>query len=404
MTIEKLKQQIVEKTQENITSLDHVLAIQDTTEINYQAHVNKVADLGTVGNGTDIGFFLHPMLIMDAKNSRCLGLGAVHHWNRTKSKSPEYSKLPIEEKESWRWLETAMETQKNLSHAKLITVIADRESDIYEEWYRIPNSKTHLLTRCCRDRVLIDRSEKLFEYTDTLPVKSSYTLDLPARPGKRSSRKTQIELRFDKVTLKKPQKCSDLNAPEMVEVHVVDVREKIGFTPKGEEPIHWRLLTTHEIYSVEDAKQIVGWYRQRWNIEQLFRTLKRQGLNIESSQVEQSEPLIKLCMLALQVAVQTLQLTLARDGNVPSLSEEVFSPEEKKLLSKLQTQLEGKTQKQKNNYRRGTLAWATWIIARLGGWKGYQSESPPGPITILNGINEFHILFAGWSLHKNLCA
>ena len=99
-----------------------------------------------------------------------------------------------------------------------------------------------------------------------------------------------------------------------------------------ETPIHWRLLTTHRVECLEEALRCVDWYRQRWTIEQLFRTLKKQGLNIESSQVETGEGLTKLACLALQAAVRTMQLTLARDGGSSVQEAEVFNLDETKVL------------------------------------------------------------------------
>ena len=142
---------------------------------------------------------------------------------------------------------------------------------------------------------------------------------------------------------------------------------------------------------------------QRWQIEQLFRTLNRQGLNIESSQLEGAPGLTKLAVPALQVAVKSLQLTRARDGTDARLATDVFEPEELTVLTALQPKLEGKTAKQKNPHGQGQLAWAAWIIARSGGWKGYASESPPGPITMLRGMQQFASLRSGWALAE-MCA
>ena len=82
--------------------------------------------------------------------------------------------------------------------------------------------------------------------------------------------------------------------------------------PAGEEPIHWRLLTTHAVETVQQALTVIGWYRQRWHIEQLFRTVKRQGLDIEDSVLAEGEALEKLAVIALIAACQTMQLVLAR--------------------------------------------------------------------------------------------
>jgi len=125
----------------------HVLALHDTSEINYQAQRRRKRSLGTVGNGTDVGLFVHPVLAVDAQDGQCLGLVGARIWRRTTGKAADYRKLPIEAKESNRWLEAADQAKAVLADAALVTVVADREADIYEKWDRLPDHRTHVLTR-----------------------------------------------------------------------------------------------------------------------------------------------------------------------------------------------------------------------------------------------------------------
>lgn len=401
VTKEELIENIISKSIP-LTTSRHILAIQDTTEINYQAHAGRVTGgLGTVGNGKDIGFFMHPMLLVDAELETCLGLGAIKTWVRTTKAHSNYPKQPIEEKESFRWLETAEQTKKNVHEAAQLTLIADRESDIYEEWDRIPDQKTHMITRCCRDRKL-RTEEMLYAHVKNLEVSGLYEFDVESRAGKRSAHKARLEIRFHDVEIKRPKNCSDKTASKSIKLHVVDVQECSETVIGNEKPIHWCLLTTHTIKTKEDALRIVRWYCLRWNIEQLFRTLKKQGLDIESSQIETGEGLIKLGILALFIAVKTMQLTMARMGKEQSITA-VFNEIECKILAAVLPTLEGKTEKQKNPHLVSQLSWAAWIIARLGGWKGYKSESPPGPITMLRGQKRFQSLLEGYLLAE-LCA
>jgi len=400
--VPELIEQTLQKT-EPLTQGLHVLAIQDTTELNYQAHAKRTRGLGTVGNGTDQGIYLHPMLTLNAETGACLGLSGLKLWRRHREEGRAYWKLPIEEKESYRWLEVAEQAKQTLKQAAMVTVIADRESDIYEEWARIPDEKTHLLTRVCRDRALVE-SRSLYAYTDQLPVQTVYTVDVPARPKKRSAHEAKLELRFGRVSIKRPAKCKGVGLPKTIELTIVDVRERPESVVGDEEPIHWRLFTTHAVENIVQAQQIVDWYRQRWVIEQLFRILKKQGLNLESSQLEDAQSLMKLAVLAIQVAVTSLQLVSCREGETGQPISDVFNQKEILLLNVLLGQYEGRTEKQKNSYPKDQLAWATWIIARIGGWKGYGSESPPGPITMLRGLREFATLYKGWALQNELCA
>ena len=380
----------------------HVLGIQDTTEINYQAHCNRIKEgLGPVGNGRDLGFFMHPMLVLDAEEGTCLGLSGIKVWTRKEEKKENYKKLLIEEKESYRWIEVAQTSKEVLNQADKVTIIADRESDIYEEWARIPDEKTHLITRACRDRKLVN-GQTLFRYTNNLAVCGTYEVDLPKRVGKRSAHKACLEIKMGEIEIKKPGNCRDRMAPCSLKIRVVDVKEKQETVVDEEDAIHWCLLTTHEVNTKEDALQIVCWYCMCWNVEQLFRTLKKQGLDIESSQMEKGSGLMKLGIIAMSVALRTMQLTVARKGKDQIVSV-VFNEEECQALSKLQIKLEGKTIKQKNPHSPTLLSWAAWIIARLGGWNGYPSESPPGPITMLHGLKRFQSIFEGVQLAK-LCA
>mgnify|MGYP006174302781 CR=1 FL=1 len=170
--------------------------------------------------------------------------------------------------------------------------------------------------------------------------------------------------------------------------------------PPGAEPVHWRLLTTHDVPDARAAWRIVGWYKQRWTIEQLFRVLKSQGLQLEDSQLETAERLLKLAAIATQAAAVILQLVQARDGRTPEPADIVFSAPEIKTLDALVPTLEGKTTLQKNPYPSHSLAWAAWVIAKLGGWDGYPRSTPPGPITFKLGIDRFKAIALGHALHN----
>lgn len=402
MTLTELIEQCIHKASPFVESL-HVLAIQDTTELNYQAHADRTMGLGTVGNGSDKGFFMHPMLTLEANTGACFGLSGLKVWERHREGERQHWRLPIEEKESYRWLEVANQAKKNLVNAAMVTVIADRESDIYEEWARIPDEKTHVLTRVCRDRALADFGT-LYAAIEQMPVQDIYSVEVPARPKKRSAHVAELALRFDRVIIKRPAKCKGKDLPETIELTVIDVRELPQSVVGHEEPIHWRLFTTHRVENSEQARQVVDWYRRRWMIEQLFRVLKKQGLDVESSQLAHGESLMKLAVLALQAAVTSLQLVLSRDGQTEQPTSLVFNQKEIGLLSVLLGQYEGRTEKQKNPHHKNHLAWASWIIARIGGWKGFASESPPGPITMLRGLREFAVMYKGWSLCNEMCA
>jgi hypothetical protein len=384
----------------------HVLAIQDTSEINYEAQRERKHGLGTVGNGRDVGLFVHPVLAVDAGTGQCLGLLDVQVWRRFKRKAKNYRKQPIEDKESYRWLKgpqrvKAAIAKAAIAKAAMITVIDDREGDIYEKWARLPDRRTHLLTRACRDRAVAGGG-RLFAIMAGFAEGHRFKLDLPSRPGKRKPRQACLTVRFGKVRVCRPKSCSDPNARRELELFAVEVRELDP--PTGEPPILWRLLTTHAVESVAQALTVIGWYRQRWNIEQLFRTLKTQGLGIEQSVVEDGDALEKLAVIALIGAATTMQLVLARTAAVHDQpATQVFDDRQIEVLDALQARLQGRTSKQQNPYPPRSLAWAAWTIARLGGWSGYESERSTGPITIRDGLQRFNAIVQGFFLDKNVC-
>ena len=171
--------------------------------------------------------------------------------------------------------------------------------------------------------------------------------------------------------------------------------------PTGVEPVHWRLLTTHGVADPAAAWQIVGWYRQRWTIEQMFRLMKTQGLRLETSQLADAAGLIKLAIVAAKAATVILQLTQARDGTTGEPACLVFTEPEQVALDAVQARLEGKAAP-RNPHRARSLAWAGWIIARLGGWDGHPSSRSPGPITFCRGLQYFRAIAEGWTL-RDVC-
>jgi len=382
----------------------HVLALHDTSEINYQAQRRRKHALGTVGNGTDVGLFVHPVLAVDAQTGECLGLVGARIWRRTTGKAADYKKLPIEAKESNRWLEAADQAKAVLADAALVTVVADREADIYEKWDRLPDHRTHVLTRACRDRSLSD-GRRLFATLASFEERHRFELDLTARPGKkRTARTATIAVRYGPVCIRRPKACSDRQASPEIELFAIEAREIDP--PPGQKPILWQLLTTHCVDSVEKAVTVIGWYRRRWDIEQLFRTLKQQGLRLEQSVVENGEALEKLAAMALITAATTMQLVAARTtGQHAAPASRVFTPQQLGVLAALLKTLQRRTPKQQNPFPPDSLASTAWIIARLGGWTGYPSDKSNGPITMRNGLERFHAIADGYNLAtQHLCS
>ena len=372
----------------------HVLAIQDTTEFNFPSHAVSKRGFGRSGNDRDLGLFLHPTIAVDASHGGMIGLVGAQIINRTAAKVENPKPRPIEEKESYRWLLAAEEAADVLGAAACITVVADREGDIYEQFARRPEG-VHLLTRAAQDRCLADAG-RLFATIDAWPEQHRETIDLPQLPGRRA-RRACLALRFGAVSLRRPPTADKGLAPS-VDLFVVDVVEVDA--PEGVEPLHWRLLTTHEVTTTEQARQIVLWYRMRWTIEQVFRTLKSAGVQVDQSQVTHARRFVKLAVVALIAALRIMQLVIGRDGRTAQSMADAIDPANETALKALNGSLEGRTEKLKNPHPLASLAWLAWIVSRLGGWSGYTSRGykPAGPKTIARGLLRLDAFLEGWKL------
>jgi hypothetical protein len=179
---------------------------------------------------------------------------------------------------------------------------------------------------------------------------------------------------------------------------VVDVAEVDA--PPDVEPLHWRLLTTHPVRTVEQAQQVVAWYRLRWTVEQVFRTLKSAAVQIDQSQVTEARRFTKLAVVGLIAAVRIMQIVVGRDGQTEQSMADAIDPVHEPALAALNARLEGRTELLKNPHPSGSLAWFAWIVSRLGGWSGYTSRGykPAGPKTVARGLLRLDSFLQGWNL------
>jgi hypothetical protein len=275
--------------------------------------------------------------------------------------------------------------------------VDDRAGDIYPKWACLPQTGVHLLTRAMVDRRLIGGGT-LFDAAGQFAVAGRRQIDLPARQPDRAKRTAVVELRLGTVEICRPRDEQDRTLAATVPLRLIDVREVNP--PEGVEPLHWRLVTTHEIADTAKAWQVVAWYQARWIIEQLFRVMKSQGLQLEDSQIASGERLVKLAAVATKAACIDMQLVQERDGRDRLPAANVFTEPEIETLEALSPTLEGKTERQQNLHPVASLAWAAWIIARLGGWNCYYK--PPGPVTMRRGMEQFYPIHRGRQLEMAL--
>jgi hypothetical protein len=374
-----------------------VVVIQDTSELALGGRRAKANGYGPVGKGGALrGLLLHAVLAVDAGTGGVLGLVDAKVWNRKGGKAKPRRARKTPQKESQRWLDGTMRAAEVLAAANSITGVSDRESDIYEHFARCP-SNVHLIVRACQNRQIetdtADQMNLLFSHVDSLPEQGRLEVKIPAAPG-RKARVTELAVRFSRVVLCKPLHGAARDLPATIALTMVDVRETS--TPEDGKPIHWRLLTTREVTSLGEARRIIDLYRMRWAIEEFFHTLKTAGFDIEAADIGDPQVMIKFVTAAAVAAVTVMQLVKARDGTTGQSLTDAFEPADQPILEAVSTQLEGKTARQKNPHPRGSLAFASWVISRLGGWTGYYGK--PGPHVIRRGLDDFQRIKYGAAL------
>ena len=349
----------------------HILAIQGTTTLR--------------DDGGGRGIVAHPLIAVDAGSGALLGLVHAEFIFRDGGLRASRKTRPLADNQSHRWLEGA-------AQAASVTVIADREGDIYGAFADRPQG-VDLLVRASHNRYL-EAGGRLFDCTQALEEAGRMRLSLPAAPGRRA-RDLTLLLRYCQVRLKRPRgRVQGPDQPETTPVYLVEAREVSP--PPGIRAAHWRLLTTHSVHMPEAARTMVRYYRERWIIEQLFRVLKTKGFDIEAVRISDEEPFQKFAAACLVAAISVLQLVRDHDGLARRPLSDVFQPDDLATPRALSKELEGKTARQKNPHPPDALAFAAWVCARLGGWTGYYGK--PGPIVMLNGLQQFKAIQQGWSL------
>lgn len=407
VTTSKLMKAIKQSCLAQLPEGEPLLVIQDTTELNFGAHQARIEKSTRkpeeVSKG-NAGFFLHASIAVSARSGEVYGTPHVetYSWDPDRIRKRDYGRVykdkPLRQRSSYRWISTTLHTGNALCSNHPVTVVCDREGDAFEllSMKRKPNQ--HLLIRSSTNRRLKDGGY-LQERMEQAPLACTYTFTLPSRGHGHRKREVQMALRFATITLSKPFQgkgaALDGKAPESLTLYCVYAHE-VGTPPKGEDPVTWRLFTTHEVTTAEMARQCVEWYRMRWLVEEVFRVLKSGGFAIEEAQLESLKSLKKLALMALFAAVRVVSLKVAFDRPDEGVSAvSLFTPQEIALIKRsVLPKMEGSTQRQKNPFKPETLPWVAWAIARLGGWSGYLSQSKPGYITFKNGLDKLNLLTA----------
>lgn len=370
-----------------------VLEIQDTTEIDYTNHP-KTSGVGILGEEKNKrkGFECHSSLIVTTEGLT-LGIGSLRPWCRKEIKrngKKNIRKIPIEEKESFKWIQAIedFDTHELIGLERI--VVADREADFYEFLDLIKSTNRKMIIRLRWDRKTeegIMISETLQNATDVGKV----TVNLKAKGGIKTCReKQEVMLNVSYANLTIP-------APKNIDKSIVNNRSlkltiiHAGETEKraDEDPLEWYLITNVEVNNTEDAIEVTRWYSFRWLIEEFHKILKA-GIKIEDARLSEKERLEKLITFLAVIAVKILWMTRINRLEPEAPLELVFSEEEAKVLMN--------HAKKKTQEDLATVNDAIRYIANLGGFKGRKSDGDPGLLTLWRGIIRFYDIMDGYQL------
>lgn len=364
-----------------------VLAVQDTTSLNYTAHA-ATEGMGPIGSNGPQGLHLHSTLAFSTQGTP-LGFLDVQCWARDPAefgKKAKRHRVPIEEKESFKWLKSfraVTDVQARCPDTMLVSV-GDREADIYElfEEAMAHPEGPKLLVRAEHNRQLHDEQNRLWETMQSRTVEGTQVLQVP-RHENRAARTAHMSVRYAAISLLAPTGHTGHAIP----VWAVFAQEQN--TPDGVKPLEWMLLTTIPVTCFDQAIEKLIWYTRRWGIEVLHRTLKS-GCRIEQRQLGQADRIEACLAIDLVVAWRIYYLNkLGRE--VPQAPCTVYFEEaEWKALMVFTTKTPVAPAQPP------TLREAIRRVAGLGGFLGRKSDGEPGTQTLWLGLQRLDDIVAMW--------
>lgn len=388
-----------------------ILVLHDTTEFSYKkSDTEALGVLTAVSTGKDSagrnrlhtlrGILMHSSLAVTL-DGLPLGLAAIKFWTRKKFKGTNALKrrinptrIPIEEKESLRWVENLRISTELLAQPQNCVHVGDRESDIYELFCEAIDTGSHFLVRTNAGRGRLTR-----EGTCTIPkemegvkLKGEHRIQVRTSEGKMAE--VVLGLKYQAMTIYPPAGKQKRYPP--VNVTVIYAQEK--GKPKGRDRIDWRLITDLSVDSEKDAIQKLQWYAMRWKIETFHKILKS-GCKAEESKLRSSERLVNLISVFCILSWRVFWLTMANRSVPDAPPQVVLTGLEIELLDKLV-----KSKREKPTGKGGPKVVSTYLvkIARLGGYLARASDPAPGNKVIWKGLTRLTDIELGYLLGAGL--
>ena len=394
---EKILLPHTQRTGERMRGHKRVLGIQDTTLLDYSHHPEKegLGPIGTSKQPNLRGLVMHTSLITTLTGLP-LGIASQEIWVReeeTKQMSAsERRKVPIEEKESNKWLTALSHTVACVPEGTQLISVGDAEADIFELFnYAVVKLQTDLLIRAGQDRcVCAPEVGHLWATLARQKIAGYLKVQVPKK-DKHPKREAIVSVRYSKITLKAPPHLN--KRLDNIPLYAILVQEENP--PQGVEPISWLLLTTVPVLSFEDAVERIQWYRRRWQIEVYFKILKS-GCQIEKSQLSTTQRLLPLIALFSIIAWRLFWLTHISRHDPEAPCTTVLTDHEWHALYAFIY----KTHRFPDEIP--SVRDVTLWIAQLGGFLARRHDGPPGVTVIWRGWLRLSDIAASWLIFHPL--
>lgn len=385
-----------------------ILVIHDTTYIDYKNRV-KNDSLDRVfraqkGKDGSLGLILHNSLALTASgvplgllNQKFVRRETINHPGRGMLTKQYVHTKPIQEKESYRWIEAIRDVNDLNIGDKEVVHIADREADIYELYKYCNEQNINLLIRAKENRAINKKKKrektkhKLFDYFRSLPEMLVINIKLQVDKDI-TYREATLSVSFREFTLPPPpSRTCNKDGKELLNLKLWGIIVKENNPPAGEEAISWLLVTNIEVNTATEAIEKIDWYKRRWNIE-IFHKILKSGCSIEAAQLRDRERLIKYITTKSVIAWRIFWLSRKFNNDQDAGCSQVLTSLEQKLLFKRFNQAADPPKEL-------SAKEAIKLIAKLGGYIGRNQDHPPGIISLwrgwtrlMNMVNDYKIL------------
>lgn len=441
-----------------------IINYMDQTTITFADAVGRMSGkaeaLGTIGNGFHYGQNCLAGLLVDKTNFKPLGLGSLQFYSNDLFATKRVDQIgrdhrPLHYRNTHKWVVGAQQANIRCRSAQRLTHVADRESDNFNFLNSIASMKTgssalldiHCVIRAKENRKVFSlsagqKSQKIrtllskvdpiacyhikIESDERMSFSANYSgsskQQIIKNVVKRIGRNAKLEVRLmscrlDPAPLRSSSGLSAKQIDDLLHkselqqqiftyIHIQEVNQagepvRLIDDKGGNHAIDWLLLTTLPVTDAEQALDVINIYRHRFPmIEQLFRGLKTDGFNIEIAQQQSVKALQIVSAMAMKGSALVMKMIAARDQDEQYPIKDDFSVEQIEVLEMCLKRYEGKTKLQSNPHPKDQLSWATWIIARIGGWKPGNKKRPPGPKVLQRGVERFHLMCQGVTLAK----